>query len=305
MSETEKNSAEDHGAIETPATPATPVVQPVEAAPDPAEAAREEEILRSNEDVKRQMRRRTRRSFLLGGASMLAGIGGFRWITRERQEGGVAWPLRQVLEINEGIARDYYSPKRLSPTFKPADVHVDRVNGHLGLHQHLDFSTWELTVEGLASSEGSASLTLDAIKHLPRVEMVTQLRCIEGWSVVVGWAGARFTDFMAAYPPATQSGDPLDLKNGLDDLPPYVGMETPDDGYYVGLDVESMLNPQTLLCYEMNGSPLTSDHGAPLRLVMPHKYGVKNIKRIGRIRYGLDRPPDYWAEQGYDWYLGL
>ena len=54
----------------------------------------------------------------------------------------------------------------------------------------------------------------------------------------------------------------------------------------------------------MNGQPLTLAHGAPLRLVIPVKYGYKNIKRIGTIRFTATRPADYWAEQGYDWYAG-
>jgi DMSO/TMAO reductase YedYZ molybdopterin-dependent catalytic subunit len=147
-------------------------------------------------------------------------------------------------------------------------------------------------------------LGLIAIRQLPRLEMIAEFKCIEGWSVVVRWAGARFTDFMRAYPPQTRSGDPFSLDHP-EDLPPYVRMATPDGEYYVGLDMESMLHPQTLLCYERNGAPLSQEHGAPLRLVIPVKYGVKNIKRIGTIRYSTLRPADYWAERGYDWYVGL
>jgi DMSO/TMAO reductase YedYZ molybdopterin-dependent catalytic subunit len=82
-------------------------------------------------------------------------------------------------------------------------------------------------------------------------------------------------------------------------------MQTPDQAYFVGLDSPSALHPQTLLCYEMNGADLTPAHGAPLRLVIPVKYGVKNIKRIGKIIYTDERPEDYWANEGYDWYAGL
>jgi DMSO/TMAO reductase YedYZ molybdopterin-dependent catalytic subunit len=82
-------------------------------------------------------------------------------------------------------------------------------------------------------------------------------------------------------------------------------MQTPDRAYFVGLDLASALHPQTLLCYEMNGVDLTRAHGAPLRLVIPVKYGVKNIKRIGTIMYTNERPEDYWANEGYDWYAGL
>src|SRR5213079_3390107 len=129
------------------------------------------------------------------------------------------------------------------------------------------------------------------------------LKCIEGWSTIVHWAGVSLVDFMRKYPPATRSGKKFDPAR-LDDPPEYVSMETPDGGYYVGLDMASALHPQTLLCYEMNGKPLTPEHGAPLRLAIPVKYGIKSLKRIGAIKYTDQRPPDYWAERGYDWFAG-
>ncbi len=82
-------------------------------------------------------------------------------------------------------------------------------------------------------------------------------------------------------------------------------MKTPDEKYYVGWDIEAIMHPQTLLAYEMNGAPLTNEHGAPLRLASPTKYGIKQIKRIGSIEFTNERPRDYWAENGYDWYAGL
>ena len=158
------------------------------------------------------------------------------------------------------------------------------------LSEEVDPDQWRLRVEG-AGSGAPLSLTMADILDLPKVDMVTELRCIEGWSQVVHWAGVRFADFIQRYPPAGK--------------PEYVAMETPDRGYYVGLDMASAMHPQTLLCYEMNGQPLTPEHGAPLRLVIPVKYGIKNIKRIGTIRITDQRPADYWAEQGYDWYAGF
>jgi DMSO/TMAO reductase YedYZ molybdopterin-dependent catalytic subunit len=85
----------------------------------------------------------------------------------------------------------------------------------------------------------------------------------------------------------------------------YVSMSTADGGYYVGLDMASAMQIQTLLCYEMSGAPLEDEHGAPLRLCVPTKYGIKNIKQIAKISYMEERPKDYWAERGYDWYAGL
>jgi DMSO/TMAO reductase YedYZ molybdopterin-dependent catalytic subunit len=67
----------------------------------------------------------------------------------------------------------------------------------------------------------------------------------------------------------------------------------------------SALHPQTLLAYQMNGEDLADEHGAPLRLVIPVKYGIKNIKRIGKIEYRETQPADYWQQRGYDFYAGL
>jgi DMSO/TMAO reductase YedYZ molybdopterin-dependent catalytic subunit len=264
----------------------------------------EQELVTWNKQVRLRMRQKSRRSFLGLAAGFAAGFGAWEWLTSRREVDGIPWPFRKTLETNEQLARDYFRTRRLAPTFAPDRVGADRVNGDEGLEDDIDVAAWNLQVQGLTSQDGPLMLGLDAIQKLPRLEMTTELKCIEGWSVVVRWAGARFTDFMRAYPPKTISGDPFSLDRP-EDLPPYVGMATPDAGYYVGLDMESMLHPQTLLCYEMNGSPLSDEHGAPLRLVIAVKYGVKNIKRIGTIRYSTRRPADYWAERGYDWYIGL
>lgn len=138
-------------------------------------------------------------------------------------------------------------------------------------------------------------LTMGDVLQLPRHELVTQFKCIEGWSQVVHWAGVRMADFLEAYPPALIDGQE----------PRYVYMETPDGDYYNGYDLHVCRHPQTLLVTEMMGSPLTQFHGAPLRLHMPTKYGYKQIKRIGLIAYTNEKPDDYWTRLGYDWYAGL
>ena len=138
-------------------------------------------------------------------------------------------------------------------------------------------------------------LTMADILKLPRHELVTQFKCIEGWSQIVHWAGVRMADFLEAYPPAPVNGRE----------PRFVYMETPDGDYYNGYDLNVLRHPQALLVTEMMGAPLTQYHGAPLRLHLPTKYGYKQIKRIGLIRYLDDKPDDYWTELGYDWYAGL
>jgi hypothetical protein len=244
-------------------------------------------------EVERQMSRISRRSFLSGAVGIAAGYLGWRWLIGQYPDNGIPWPFRRALDIDEGFARGYFRDSRLAPTFPRAQATEPRPNGDDGLPDDFDPADWKLHVTGLTGDD--AMLTLAAIKALPRVEMVTELKCIEGWSVIVHWAGARFADFMAKYPPARDDDN---------HLPQYVALETPDGGYYVGLDMASAMHPQTLLCYEMNGAPLTAEHGAPLRLAIPVKYGIKNIKRIGLIRYTNERPKDFWAERGYDWYAG-
>jgi Oxidoreductase molybdopterin binding domain len=139
-------------------------------------------------------------------------------------------------------------------------------------------------------------LTMDDILKLPKHDLVTQFKCIEGWSQIVHWTGVRMADLIAAYPPEKR-------RDGR--LPRYVYMETPNGDYYVGYDMKVCMHPQTLLVTEMSGSPLTQYHGAPLRLHAPTKYGYKQIKRIGLIAYTDQQPDDYWTKLGYDWYAGL
>ena len=139
-------------------------------------------------------------------------------------------------------------------------------------------------------------LAIDEVTSLPHHELVTEFKCIEGWSQLAHWGGYRLADLFAKYPPA----------RGADgSLPKYVYMETPDGDYYCGFSLKACMHPQSLLATEMAGRPLTQWHGAPVRLHMPIKYGYKQIKRIGLIAYTDMQPDDYWTKLGYDWYAGL
>jgi DMSO/TMAO reductase YedYZ molybdopterin-dependent catalytic subunit len=258
---------------------------------------------RSARDAEANMRQMTRRSFAVGGVASLLGLGGWYWLRARSADAGILWPLRRVLDFNARLAQAYFEETRLAPTFGLDRAREPRVNGAIGLDEPFDSARWKLRVETTAR-RAIAEFALDKIKTLPRVEMVTELKCIEGWSDVVSWAGARFVDFIKEYRLGTHSGEAPDPARQPADLFNYVQLETPGGAYYVGLDMASVLHPQTLLCYEMNGQPLTPGHGAPLRLVIPVKYGIKNIKRISTLRFLDQRPADYWAERGYDWYSG-
>jgi Oxidoreductase molybdopterin binding domain len=256
----------------------------------------------NDREVERRIRRMTRRSFATGAIAGLAGLAGWGWLRTRSDADGIPWPLRRMLECNAKLAQAYFRPTRSARTFPISVARMPRPNGGLGLGNGIDPATWSLRLEN--SERKPVILTLDQIKALPEVDTVTELKCIEGWSDPVSWTGVRLADLAARFGKATRSGRPADLERSPSDLFRYVSLSTPDMGYYVGLDIESALHPQTLLCYAMNGQPLAPEHGAPLRLVIPVKYGIKYIKWIGTIRFTDERPADYWAERGYDWYAG-
>src|SRR6186997_367305 len=116
-----------------------------------------------------------------------------------------------------------------------------------------DPSTWKLKV---AKAPGDTLfITLDEIKALPKTEIVFDFKCIEGWSQVTHWGGVRFSDFARHYRLGTKSGNTINNNPDMDWYK-YAGLETPNGKYYVGIDMQSMMHPQTILCYEANGKPL-------------------------------------------------
>jgi hypothetical protein len=235
--------------------------------------------------TEQEISRRTRRSFLKGGIAAAAGFGAWLWIHDSTNEGGIPKPLRRAEEADDVFSKALFSESRLAATFTPAEIGEARANGDFGLGDDPD-PDWKLEIEG------AGPVTIEQIKALPKVEEITQFKCIEGWNYIMKWGGARFSDFAAAHAPGLMQKA-------------WVGLETPDGEYYVGLDRASALHPQTLLAYEMNGRPLTAEHGAPLRLLIPVKYGIKNLKRIGKVSFSDARPRDYWAENGYDYDSGF
>ncbi len=200
--------------------------------------------------------------------------------------------LRKVLNLNEKIFTKFHNNEKLTKTY-PVEKAAKKVNvnGYIGLRSKIDTASWKLQL--IRDKGDTTYITLDQIKSLPKTEIVFNFKCIEGWSQVSHWAGVKFSDFVEAYK--------LDKQKEMK----YTGLHTPDKEYYVGIDNKSMLHPQTILCYEMNGKPLPLNQGAPLRLIIPVKYGVKHLKRIGTIFFSNERPPDYWFERGYDYYCGL
>ncbi|MBS1757837.1 MAG: molybdopterin-dependent oxidoreductase [Bacteroidetes bacterium] len=219
-------------------------------------------------------------------------IAGWKWLQKQPTDQGALKPLRAGLNYNEKIFSNIFSNNHLVKTYPVSQaVPKVRVNGDVGMGNNFDTATWKLQV--IKKTGDTLFISMAQIKALPKTDLVFDFKCIEGWSQVTHWAGVKFSDFVKHF------GLDEDVKMN------YTGLETPDDEYYVGIDNKSMMHPQTILCYEMNGAPLPMNQGYPLRLIIPVKYGIKHLKRIGTIYFSNTRPKDYWYERGYDYYSGL
>jgi hypothetical protein len=238
------------------------------------------------------LKRNTIISFTIFIALIIGTIFLWKKLHQEAQIAQAPKTLRKVLDANGKISSGFLSDNHLAKTY-PASAAVKsvRVNGNVGMGNNFDPSSWMLQV--VRNAGDTLLLTLDDIKALPKTEIIFDFKCIEGWSQVTHWGGVKFSDFAAKYN--------LNAQTQMN----YAGLETPDKKYYVGLDMPSMLHPQTILCYEMNGKPLPMNQGYPLRLMTTVKYGIKDLKRIQTIFFSNERPRDYWYERGYDYFSGL
>ncbi len=255
----------------------------------------------NEEAFRKTVQRRTIMSFVLF-ALFFAGIIGLRqWIISQPLDSGALRPFRNVLNANGDFFSHFSAPDKKAPAYTKAQAAKQaRVNGNLGMDSELDPAGFRLKVVPFGKKD-TMYFTMSDIRSLPHQDVIFNFKCIEGWSQVSHWGGVKLYDFLKKYKLGSRSLSTAPERDELSSLPDYVGMETPDHQYYVGLDMKSALHDQTILCYELNDRPLPAEQGAPLRLIIPTKYGIKHIKRLGTIFFSDVRPRDYWAEQGYDW----
>ena len=239
----------------------------------------------------KSVRKRSIISFSIFLIMLLLGYFTWVWINNQPKDQGVLKPLRKVLNVNEKIFSAVFDSTKLVREYPISEAAKRvRVNGREGIRDSVNENTWLLNV--IKTNGDTLKITLEELKQLPKKDIIFDFKCIEGWSQITHWAGVPLKEFMKHY----------HLENEA--MKAYVGMSTPDKGYYVGIDMKSALHQQTILCYEMNGKPLPLIQGYPLRLIIPVKYGVKHIKRIGTMYFSNSKPADYWAERGYDYYTG-
>ena len=258
-----------------------------------------------------RLRHWTRRDLLLFGAGAVAAVaaGGSLLPQTTLKRLGIIhenknwprkeWLLNRSLRIDDDVAEALYSKNRLVPTFSKSQITPLRNNYNGATPDPSYIPEWRLTLDGLSSGL-SVSLNIRNLLGSFQVhEQITRLVCVEGWSAIAGWAGLRFDDLVRAYPPMSQAKWAR-LESSVN-----LGPWRNPDPYFVSLDLPTARHPQTLLATHLNGKPLTVEHGAPLRLLVPVKLGLKNIKAITRVTYTRDEPADYWAKRGYSRYDGI
>ena len=166
---------------------------------------------------------------------------------------------------------------------------------------------WTVEVEGLVKKPGKYGIE-DLIKLSAQEERVYRLRCVEGWSMVIPWVGYSLAELIkkvepqgnAKYVEFVTLADPKTM--------PYVGSRILDWPYTEGLRMDEAMHPLTLLTFGMYGEVLPNQNGAPVRIVVPWKYGFKSAKSIVKIRFVEKEPGTAWnkaAAQEYGFYSNV
>src|SRR5580692_2479937 len=154
-------------------------------------------------------------------------------------------------------------------------------------------SPWSVSVEGEVKTK--RKFTMDEILKLaPLEERIYRHRCVEGWSIVVPWIGFSFSTIANLVQP-TDKAKYVAFESAYDpgQMPEarYAGIELP---YVEGLRLDEAMNPLTLVSVGMYGDSLPNQDGAPVRMIIPWKYGFKSIKSIVKIKFVTKEPPTTW-----------
>ena len=166
---------------------------------------------------------------------------------------------------------------------------------------------WSVTVAGACEKPGTYALE-DVLRGLAPEERIYRLRCVEGWSMVIPWLGVPLAALLKRYQPTSAARyvafqtlyDPDQMRGQRRSV-----LEWP---YREGLRMDEAMHPLTIMAVGLYGKPLPNQNGAPLRLVVPWKYGFKSIKSIVRIEFTETEPPTTWnmmAPREYGFYANV
>ena len=234
---------------------------------------------------------RARRTLLkgLGAGAALAGLG-----LPQISQAGSLGPLRpSPLSSDEKLT----PLKSVTGYNNFYEFGTDKEDPARNAPGRLKTQPWTVTVEGEIKRPRTFSID-DLLKLAPLEERIYRMRCVEGWSMVIPWVGfplaelirqvepngqARFVEFVTLADPQQMPG----VRSPLLDWP-----------YVEGLRLDEAQHPLTLLAVGLYGETLPAQNGAPIRLVVPWKYGFKSAKSIVRIRFVREQPRSTWMKAG-------
>lgn len=156
---------------------------------------------------------------------------------------------------------------------------------------------WSITVEGECAKPGSFDLE-DFIKPYALEERIYRLRCVEGWSMVIPWVGFSLADMLKTFEP-TSKAKYVEFTTLYDkSRMPGQARRVLNWPYVEGLRIDEAMNALPIMAVGLYGDILPNQNGAPIRLVVPWKYGFKSIKSIVKIRFTETQPKTTWNETG-------
>jgi len=212
----------------------------------------------------------------------------------------VSAAVAHAVTSRKSMAQEFTEADR-SPTFRSNGTAEPDSDAYRTLAANA-FVDYRLQVDGLVAQP--ASLSLPDLRALPSRTQITRHDCVEGWSGIAKWKGARLAALLEAARPKPEArfvvfhcADPME-----------------DDGtspYYESIDLEDAFHPQTILAYEMNDTALPIANGAPIRLRVERQLGYKHAKYVMRIELveNFDKiaggKGGYWEDQGYQWFAGI
>ena len=164
---------------------------------------------------------------------------------------------------------------------------------------NLKTQPWSVTIEGEVEKPGTYTLE-DILKPQDIEERIYRLRCVEAWSMVIPWVGFSLADMLKRFQPTSKAKyvefhtlhDPQQMPAQRSR---FSAIEYP---YVEGLRIDEAMNPLTFMAVGLYGKTLPPQNGAPLRLVVPWKYGFKSIKSIVKIRFSETMPKTTWVKSG-------
>jgi DMSO/TMAO reductase YedYZ molybdopterin-dependent catalytic subunit len=249
-------------------------------------------------------RRFLARAFGAAGALALSGCDALsrtEWFPEVLGAGEHLTEAVQHLIASRRTMAQEFTEADLSPTFRSNGTAMPRSPEYAALAAG-GFDAYRLEVGGLV--EKPARLSLSELRAMPSRTQITRHDCVEGWSAIGKWKGARLAALLEAVQPKPRArfvvfhcADPKES----DGTSPY----------YESIDMEDAFHPQTILAYELNDRTLPIPNGAPLRLRVERQLGYKHAKYVMRIELveSFDRirggKGGYWEDQGYEWWAGI